>query len=115
VTTTWWPKKTWLPVLKKLEIREVLRHATHVHFLGPHEGDEPEGDRRILTSSHSRSAVVDTLVADAEREPISADSDGLEALARLQKTVTTFAHVHAILVCLRARAEDLRNARSDTQ
>jgi integrase len=33
VTTTWWPKKSWLPVLKKLEIRRRKFYATRHTFI----------------------------------------------------------------------------------
>ena len=33
VTTTWWPKKSWFPVLKKLNIRRRKFYATRHTFI----------------------------------------------------------------------------------
>jgi hypothetical protein len=50
ITTKEWPKKSWAPVLKKkvgVRYRKFYTTPPHVHLVGPHEGDEREGDRRV--------------------------------------------------------------------
>jgi hypothetical protein len=55
-----------------------------------------------MTRSFSAPGAVDA----SARQGIDAVGDDPESLARLQKTVMILAHVHTILVRLRARAED---------
>lgn len=66
-----------------------------------------------MMRSLSRAAALDSLARDGAHEVVGAVGDDVESLARLQKTVTALAHVHAIRVRLRARADAVHDVDSD--